>query len=84
MAIVGETGVTTFSKLPIAPSKKSLLNDVFRSERKKEMAKSNPLFYGDRKPRLASARELLVCELPPKNATSNPVEDYYLAYFRWI
>mmetsp|Transcript_2935 Transcript_2935/g.5973 ORF Transcript_2935/g.5973 Transcript_2935/m.5973 type:complete len:141 (+) Transcript_2935:879-1301(+) len=59
MTIVGETGVTAFSKLPIAPSKKSLLNDVFRSERKKDIAKSNPLFYGDRKPRLASARELL-------------------------
>ena len=61
MAIVGEAGVTTFSKLPIAPSKKSLLNDVFRSEEKRRLAKDTPLYYGDRKPRLASARELLVC-----------------------
>jgi len=59
MAIVGEKGTNAFSRLPIAPSKKSLLDDVFKCEKKRELAKETPLFYGDRKPRLASARELL-------------------------
>ena len=59
MAIVGEKGTNAFSTLPIAPSKKSLLDDVFKSEEKRILAKDTPLYYGDRKPRLASARELL-------------------------
>lgn len=49
-----------FSSLPIAPSKKSLLDDVFRNAEKRRLAREPPTFYGDRKPRLASARELLV------------------------
>jgi len=60
MAVVGTTGVSYFASLPIAPAKKSLLNDVFRNEDKRRLAKEPPTFYGDRKPRLASARELLV------------------------
>jgi hypothetical protein len=60
LAIVGKSDSNAFSELPIAPSKKSLLNDVFKSEEKRRLAKDSPLFYGDRKPRLASARELLV------------------------
>jgi hypothetical protein len=63
LAIVGERGTSFFSSLPIAPSKKSLLNDVFRNEEKRRLAKEPPTFYGDRKPRLASARELLVSSL---------------------
>ena len=59
LAVVGEKGSSAFSRLPIAPSKKSLLNDVFKSEEKRKLAKDTPLYYGDRKPRLASARELL-------------------------
>ncbi|EED92153.1 phospholipase [Thalassiosira pseudonana CCMP1335] len=59
LAIVGKSDSNAFSELPIAPSKKSLLNDVFKSEEKRRLAKDSPLFYGDRKPRLASARELL-------------------------
>ncbi|KAL3800806.1 hypothetical protein HJC23_001643 [Cyclotella cryptica] len=59
LAIVGKRGTSSFASLPIAPSKKSLLNDVFRSEEKRRLARDTPLFYGDRKPRLASARELL-------------------------
>lgn len=57
-AIVGE-GTNALSRLPIAPSKKSLIDDVFKSEEKRRLAKGTPLYYGDRKPRLASARELL-------------------------
>lgn len=60
LLLVGECETSTFSSLPLAPSTKSLLDDVFRSEEKRRLAKDTPLFYGDRKPRLASARELLV------------------------
>jgi len=68
MAIVGEKGTNAFSRLPIAPSKKSLLNDVFKSVEKRRLAKDTPLYYGDRKPRLASARELLrVSEMVSSN-----------------
>lgn len=68
LAIVGERGTNAFSRLPIAPSKKSLLDDVFKSEEKRRLAKDTPLYYGDRKPRLASARELLrVSEMVSSN-----------------
>lgn len=68
LAIVGERGTTAFSTLPIAPSQKSLLNDVFKNEEKRRLAKETPLYYGDRKPRLASARELLrVSEMVSSN-----------------
>ena len=71
MAIVGKKGTNAFSRLPIAPSKGSLLDDVFKSLEKRRLAKDTPLFYGVRKPRLASARELLrVSEMVSTNLST--------------